>query len=409
MEEPGLPTVDKVAEAERMFAEAVQLPSSELERAIELLAAALQIRVERFGGLGDECARTYLEYGMRVYESALNSQDVFGETLQGAADQRDQAGCCATEAGVGTSAPETVPGSAGLTANESSDAALQGSGKEEQEAEADELQLAWESLESARVIFERTGLSKFSSELADVHLYLGDINSERDDFASAAEEYKSCIEALHAMPISAQRRLAEAHFKLCLALQFDDQPKAALQHCEYAIAQLQARIEDLKREGSENTQAASARELQELELVLDDVNAKLEELQQIITDESSMKNALLSLLKKSPASGEGHLGLVRSGDNSAVVQDLGVAGRGRTRIAAHPVASVPPERALVAISTSGKDGQQHAGKRSLGDILGGGPGDVLSESLTNRMLALPNASKASTKRICTDFAVKRPS
>ena len=64
---------------------------------------------------------------------------------------------------------------------------------------------------------------------ADVQMLLADIAMEQESFDSAAADYAAALGLLAAALGPDDRRLAEAHYKHALALQFLDEPEKALQ------------------------------------------------------------------------------------------------------------------------------------------------------------------------------------
>jgi tetratricopeptide (TPR) repeat protein len=70
--------------------------------------------------------------------------------------------------------------------------------KEEVEGEDDDLQVAWECFEQARLCFEAASDGKASSDLAFVHQRLGDLTSLQGNFDVAVTEYQAALDLLPA-------------------------------------------------------------------------------------------------------------------------------------------------------------------------------------------------------------------
>eukprot|EP00878_Enallax_costatus_P001837 GHUV01001995.1.p1 GENE.GHUV01001995.1~~GHUV01001995.1.p1 ORF type:complete len:566 (+),score=283.94 GHUV01001995.1:59-1756(+) len=133
------------------------------------------------------------------------------------------------------------------------DDAAEGEAGEQQEqqvtGESDDMALAWEMLEMARLIYsENGGADKHANKLADCHMYIGDILAEQEKFEEGVQEFTTALEMLAKVEggLSAvQRRAAELEFKKSTALQLSDQPAEALKAIHSAKAHLQARLNEL--------------------------------------------------------------------------------------------------------------------------------------------------------------------
>eukprot|EP01023_Acetabularia_acetabulum_P039768 TRINITY_DN3832_c0_g1_i2.p1 TRINITY_DN3832_c0_g1~~TRINITY_DN3832_c0_g1_i2.p1 ORF type:complete len:600 (+),score=142.13 TRINITY_DN3832_c0_g1_i2:52-1851(+) len=70
--------------------------------------------------------------------------------------------------------------------------------------EAD-LQLAWQNLEVARSVYEKYAGERNKTELAEIHLCLGDVSAEREDFDSAIADYKICLDYFNSIEKPSQK------------------------------------------------------------------------------------------------------------------------------------------------------------------------------------------------------------
>ena len=93
--------------------------------------------------------------------------------------------------------------------------------------EDDTLEIAWECLETARVIYSRVlptiadpaARTSLRSELAFTYLRLGDLAMESDKFLESIEDFKQCLEirlADNPRPPKS-RHLAEVYLQMALA------------------------------------------------------------------------------------------------------------------------------------------------------------------------------------------------
>eukprot|EP00775_Hariotina_reticulata_P013279 gene13279-13410_t len=115
--------------------------------------------------------------------------------------------------------------------------------------ESDDMALAWEMLEMARLIYtQHGGPATFANKLADCHMYIGDILSEQEKFEEAVAEYNTAAGMLAQVEgglAAYKRRAAELDFKTATAYMLADQPAEALAAMTSAKAQLQTRIDEL--------------------------------------------------------------------------------------------------------------------------------------------------------------------
>ncbi|KAJ1033089.1 hypothetical protein NDA16_000367 [Ustilago loliicola] len=177
----------------------------------------------------------------------------------------------------------------------------------------DDLQVAFSVLDLARVIYQRildsdspnlTTLhgqewekTRIQAELAEVMNDLGDVGLEAENFSQASADYRSSLEILTPLLLPHSRRLADAHLRLGLALEFHpeiEQRKGAKSHVQSAsdvlgkrIAAIQSRINksstEAPAEGKEKddladlSEPALQKELEEMQGMKKEIDTKLEE------------------------------------------------------------------------------------------------------------------------------------
>lgn len=78
------------------------------------------------------------------------------------------------------------------------------------------LQVAWEVLELAAIIFAKQGEAGYTN-LADTYLELASISFENSNFELAVKDYEKSIEIYNELPALKRRILAEIHFKIGLS------------------------------------------------------------------------------------------------------------------------------------------------------------------------------------------------
>lgn len=397
--------------AEEKFQQGIHaIKANDLDQAVELFGQVLQTRCQQFGDVDIRCASTYFRYGAALFYKAQDEQDVFGSTLQAATAHEDTE---AVEEESSEDEKENVDDKGKKPMREEDLPQVQDA---EEEEEADDspgnrtdMELAWENLEVAKLIYERENAASYAKELADIHSLLADIGMEQENFESAMQDHKHALELLSTILQADDRRLAELHYKMCLTLQYLDQPEDSLKQIKIAAKLVETRIHNIKAapgptqpssaaaseagvsasasaapQGGDDAASAAAstsaseactQEQADLESVLEDMYEKVEELQQVLNEHISTKNALKAAFSQvagslgAPQLGQGSssagAGPSTAPAPSAVV-DLGVVGRGTKRVTPMPLTSGSAGPSALPAPVAAPQ------KRSLEDLMSGG-------------------------------------
>lgn len=402
--------------AEEKFQQGIQaIKANDLDQAVELFGQVLQTRCQHFGDVDIKCASTYFRYGAALFYKAQDEQDVFGSTLQAATAHEDAE---AVEEESSEDEKENVDDKGKKPMREED---LPQAQDAEEEEEADDspdnrtdMELAWENLEVAKLIYERENAASYAKELADIHSLLADIGMEQENFESAMQDHKCALQLLSTILQADDRRLAELHYKMCLTLQYLDQPEDSLKEIKIAVKLVETRIDNIKAApgaiqqkrlssvaaseagasastsasaavqgvdaaasaaASTSASEASKQEQADLESVLEDMYEKVEELQQVLKEHISTKNALKAAFSQvagslgAPQLGQGSssagAGPTTAPAPSAVV-DLGVVGRGTKRVTPMPLPSGAAGPSALPAPVAAPQ------KRSLEDLMSGG-------------------------------------
>uniref|UniRef100_A0A3Q3VKG5 Tetratricopeptide SHNi-TPR domain-containing protein n=1 Tax=Mola mola TaxID=94237 RepID=A0A3Q3VKG5_MOLML len=165
-------------------------------------------------------------------------------------------------------------------------------GEEEEEEEGDDdsdddeeevgnLQLAWEMLEVAKVIYKRKDSKEEQLMAAQTHLKLGEVSSESGNYTQALEDFQECLklQVKHLDPDS--RLLAETHYQLGLTYSLDLQHSRAVEELNSSIAVIRSRLDKLREllEKAEGPEALpeERKEMEELEALLPEIQEKVED------------------------------------------------------------------------------------------------------------------------------------
>ena len=241
-----------------------------------------------YGELGMDAAESYLEYGRALLTRHQESADVFGDKDVSKLAQKpvEEVKAKKKEDDAAKGAEEEEDDDGEDIDNED------GEDEEEEEEEESDVDLAWSMFDICRVIYERDGAEKHAESLADVHGLLGDVQLEKEKFEEGAEEYKRALELFATVcRADEDRRVAELHYKMCLALQFAERPGDALAPCEAAVAIFRRRIACVEMSDAEKKDHTQV--LAELELKLDEVKEAAAAMR---TTKAAVKAALAGIM-----------------------------------------------------------------------------------------------------------------
>ncbi|XP_074688249.1 nuclear autoantigenic sperm protein [Strix aluco] len=151
-----------------------------------------------------------------------------------------------------------------------------------QESEEDEignLELAWEMLELAKIIYKRQETKEGQLHAAQAHLKLGEVSIESENYMQAIEEFQACLALQQKYLEAHDRLLAESHYQLALAYHYNSQfDEAVLQFgksvevIDKRMAMLTERIKKAESGSPEDEQ-----EIEELKGLLPEIKEKIED------------------------------------------------------------------------------------------------------------------------------------
>lgn len=173
----------------------------------------------------------------------------------------------------------------------------EGEDQSAQEAEDEEdpsnLQLAWEMLELAKVVYTKSAETSKDVEvgrrLCETYMVLGEVSLENENYPQAVEDLSICLKRRTESLPADSRCIAETHYQLGIAQGFDMKWEEAIVSLEAAIKVLETRIGNLKAEtespdDSKKDDAFYTRDKEVAEL-----EALLPEIKEKITDTNEMK------------------------------------------------------------------------------------------------------------------------
>ncbi|XP_034248067.1 nuclear autoantigenic sperm protein-like [Thrips palmi] len=317
--------------------------------AVAALAKGCELLAQKFGDTAPELGDAYLTYGRALLELARSESGVLGmneegetpeddeddgegeegedeegegeEKENGEAADAEENGAEAKENGKDTEAKangaEAKENGNGTEAKENGAEAENGAdaeatnGKEtngaadpdqtlkeeEEEDDVNNLQLSWEILELAKGIFQKQIEDEKESKqtclkLAEVHLKLGEVGVESENYTTAVEDMKACLEIQRKYLDEDDRRIAETLYNMGMAYSLANEFDAAIEQFKSASVQIERRIENLeKKKGDPVPEEKSATEdaFYTVQGEIDELKALLPEIKDKVSDMQDFK------------------------------------------------------------------------------------------------------------------------
>ncbi|MEQ2158607.1 hypothetical protein GOODEAATRI_014094, partial [Goodea atripinnis] len=153
--------------------------------------------------------------------------------------------------------------------------------KDSEDEEVGNLQLAWEMLEVAKVIYKRKETKEDQLMAAQTHLKLGEVSAESGNYTQALEDFQECLKLQLKHLDSDSRLLAETHYQLGVTYSLNFQYAEAIEALNHSTAVIKSRLEKLqemidKAEGPEAL-PDERKELEELKALLPEILEKVED------------------------------------------------------------------------------------------------------------------------------------
>jgi len=242
--------------------------------AVNVFQEACGMLAARYGDTADECGEAFFLCGKSLLELARMENTVLGNALEGVPEESDGEG----------DKPENPNIESANNLDDGDDEDDDEDGENAEEKEEDEvgnLQLAWEMLEVAKVIYKRKENKDDQLMAAQALLKLGEVGAETGNYPQALEDFQECLalQLKHLAPHS--RLLAESHYHVATTLCYMDQYSQAIQHYSSSIKVIENRLAMLQEaidaaEGPDGA-ADERKEMEELNLLLPDIKEKVED------------------------------------------------------------------------------------------------------------------------------------
>ncbi|XP_041133001.1 nuclear autoantigenic sperm protein-like isoform X2 [Polyodon spathula] len=311
-------SMDVLEEANKLIgAGNKNLVMGDVPAAVNAFQEACGMLAQKYGDTADECAEAFFLCGKSLLELARVENGVLGNALEGVPEEEEE--------GVGEgekkedskieSADNLDDGEEDEEEGEGEGEATAEDGKESEEEEVGNLQLAWEMLEIAKVVYKRRESKEDQLFAAQAHLKLGEISVESGNYPQATEDFQEClaIQKKHLEPHS--RLLAETHYQLGLVFGYINQYSKAIEHFNHSVEVIESRLAMLKevidKAKSDESVSEDKKEMEEIKLLLPDIREKIEDAKEGQKSGKAASAAILETLTGGSTSGF-------SGENSGV-------------------------------------------------------------------------------------------
>ncbi|XP_068196179.1 histone-binding protein N1/N2-like [Antennarius striatus] len=176
----------------------------------------------------------------------------------------------------------------------------------DEEEEVGNLQLAWEMLEVAKVIYKRKETKEEQLMAAQAHLKLGEVSAESGNYTQALEDFQECLKLQLKHLEADSRLLAETHYQLGLTYSLDLQHRRAVDELRSSVSVIRSRLDKLRAllDGAEGPEALpeERKELEELEALLPEIQEKVEDASECLKTAAENKPDGGSAAEKSDSS-----------------------------------------------------------------------------------------------------------
>ncbi|XP_034035392.1 nuclear autoantigenic sperm protein-like isoform X2 [Thalassophryne amazonica] len=260
--------------------------------AVSVFQDACSMLASKYGDTADECGEAFFLCGKSLLELARMENSVLGNALEGVPEESEE---------------EQQPSDSNIESasnlndegedDDSDEEEGEGTSEEKEEEEVGNLQLAWEMLEVAKVIYKRKDNKDDQLMAAQAYLKLGEVGAESGNYPQALEDFQECLalQLKHLPPHS--RLLAETHYQVATTLCYMDQYSQAIQHYNSSIKVIETRLALLQKAIEEADVAAEEKkELEELKQLLPDIREKVEDAKESQKTASTASQAIQQTL-----------------------------------------------------------------------------------------------------------------
>ncbi|XP_023580014.1 nuclear autoantigenic sperm protein [Octodon degus] len=177
--------------------------------------------------------------------------------------------------------------------------------QESEEEDIGNLELAWDMLDLAKIIFKRQETKEAQLYAAQAHLKLGEVSVESENYVQALEEFQACLTLQEQYLEAHDRLLAETHYQLGLAYGYNSQYDEAVAQFSKSIEVIEKRMAVLKEQmkEAEGSPTEYEKEIEELKELLPEIREKIEDAKESQRSGNVAELALKATLVESSTSG----------------------------------------------------------------------------------------------------------
>lgn len=279
--------------------------------AVTAYSRAIELIVAEHGDKHDSLGDIYLLYGRTLLDISRDEAEALGDALphdfssdsEAEEDNKENSEKEKKDSEVtnGSDADKTKAGgdnqNNGEATGDAGDATASApkaegeSTEEKSEGEPTDLQLAWEVLELAKLIFEQRGAAGRKG-LSETLILLGDVSLESENFENAVTDIKAGLAIQKEMFKPDNRTLAESYYKLGIALATNNQIDEAVENYNASLEVLNKRLDKLKED-----EVNQRDEIKDIESLIPDIQEKIADMKSF-KEEATSK--LLSAVTSKP-------------------------------------------------------------------------------------------------------------
>lgn len=249
--------------------------------AVNAFQEAASLLGKKYGETADECAEAFFYYGKSLLELARMENGVLGNALEGVQveEEGEKAEGDSALPAVDETEESEEEDKENDKAEDDKENELTAEDKESEEDEIGNLELAWDMLELAKVIYKRQETKEAQLHAAQAHLKLGEVSIESENYTQAIEEFQACLALQQKYLEAHDRLLAESHYQLALAYHYNSQFDEAVLQFGKSIEVIDKRMAMLteRMQKTENGSPEDEKEIEELRGLLPEIREKIED------------------------------------------------------------------------------------------------------------------------------------
>ncbi|XP_028666722.1 nuclear autoantigenic sperm protein isoform X3 [Erpetoichthys calabaricus] len=281
-EQPESANVDVFENAKKLLGTGNKhMVMGNIPAAVSVFQEACGMLAKKYGDTADECAEAFFLCGKALLDLARMENGVLGNALQGVPEEEDGVEDETEKDGKFESTENLDDAEEDEVEEEDNAEDENTEDKESEEDEVGNLQLAWEMLEIAKVIYKRKESKEDQLRAAQTYLKLGEVGLESGNYTQAAEDFQECLTLQKKYLEPHSRLLAETYYQLGLVSGYSGQYDLAIQYYNQSVEVIQNRLSMLKEvlEKAENEDSVvdDKKEMEELKVLLPEIKEKIED------------------------------------------------------------------------------------------------------------------------------------